>query len=378
LNVYKPNKIIAEEVKKMYKGSLLHVHFSGMVRTEILLDRIFIKYRNLIFWNRKRKKLSLIVQTQQTPYDDVKYEIKKTIQEAWKKEPFYTIGTMFFEVIKHRQFYLEYIQLIEEEMIRQNIDHVELRLKIGSLFEWRGTKKCFFSLQHELELLFQAQKDLLTRNKSFVIIAQYSKHRTPIEVYNYFYEIIQLMDRYPDLRKVVKGFDIVGNETAGNHLQAYQRIIIRLQAMMNEMEIFIPFLFHAGEILNHKGMQNVRFALEHGQYRIGHGITALQKPELVQELKNRRFVLEFCPISMLLLKNLQKDTLKKILTSPLPFTINSDDPNKFNDFDLNDNFIWLLEHGFTWQDIYNAIHYSIEAALCDENFKIYMRNKFIF
>ena len=88
---------------------------------------------------------------------------------------------------------------------------------------------------------------------------------------------------------------------------------------------------HAGEA---EGPQSIRGALDDlGADRIGHGIRALEDPELVAELRTRRVPLEVCLTSNLrtgVVRTLEEHPLPRLVDAGLVVTVNSDDPAMFD------------------------------------------------
>jgi len=87
---------------------------------------------------------------------------------------------------------------------------------------------------------------------------------------------------------------------------------------------------HAGEAV---GPESIRKAIELlGTERIGHGLTAIQDPEVMALLRDRRIPLEVCPTSNVatgLVARLEDHPLPRFLEAGLVVTLNSDDPAMF-------------------------------------------------
>lgn len=87
---------------------------------------------------------------------------------------------------------------------------------------------------------------------------------------------------------------------------------------------------HAGEAV---GPESIRKAVELlGAERIGHGLTAVQDPEVMALLRDRRIPLEVCPTSNVatgLIKRFEEHPLPRFLGADLAVTLNSDDPAMF-------------------------------------------------
>jgi len=87
---------------------------------------------------------------------------------------------------------------------------------------------------------------------------------------------------------------------------------------------------HAGE---HAGPESVRSALDDlGAERIGHGVRAVEDPELVAELAARKIPLDVCPSSNLCLgvfPDLESHSFDRLHRAGVPLTVGSDDPPFF-------------------------------------------------
>ena len=87
---------------------------------------------------------------------------------------------------------------------------------------------------------------------------------------------------------------------------------------------------HAGEAC---GPESIRQAVELlGAERIGHGLSALEDPQVMALLRERRIPLEVCPTSNVataLVARLEDHPLPRFLEAGLVVTLNSDDPAMF-------------------------------------------------
>lgn len=119
---------------------------------------------------------------------------------------------------------------------------------------------------------------------------------------------------------------------------------------------------HAGE---HAGPASIRGALDAlGADRIRHGITAVQDPELLQELVERRIVLDVCPVSNVRTRavaSLEEHPLPLLVESGVVCSISTDDPAMF-DTDLSREYEVAASLGVDPRAAYEA---GLEGALCD-------------
>ena len=124
----------------------------------------------------------------------------------------------------------------------------------------------------------------------------------------------------------------------------------------------LGFVPHAGEAA---GPESIREALDLGAHRLRHGIRAVDDPELLAELAQRRIVLDVCPTS-----NLRTGLVPELGVHPLPAlhgagvlcSINTDDPVMFGT-DLSREYEIAAQLGIGAVDAYAA---GLAGALCDD------------
>jgi aminodeoxyfutalosine deaminase len=127
---------------------------------------------------------------------------------------------------------------------------------------------------------------------------------------------------------------------------------------------------HAGEVV---GPASIRGALDalHAD-RIRHGIRAVDDPALLEELAERRIVLDVTPISNLrtrVVKTLAEHPLPELVAAGIPCTVSTDDPEMF-DTDLTREYDAVLTLGLDPKALYDA---GIEGALCSEETRARLR-----
>lgn len=131
----------------------------------------------------------------------------------------------------------------------------------------------------------------------------------------------------------------------------------------------MPFTIHSGEC---HSVKNVRFALEAGAARIGHGIALINDKALMQECMTKHLGLELCPISNYQTQAVTKDEiypLKEFLDYGLLATINTDNRTVSNT-SLTKEYEFVLNNcGITEADIIKAYRNSVEIAFADDNIK---------
>jgi aminodeoxyfutalosine deaminase len=127
---------------------------------------------------------------------------------------------------------------------------------------------------------------------------------------------------------------------------------------------------HAGE---HAGPASIRGALDAlGARRIRHGIRAAEDPELLQELADRRVVLDVCPISNVrtgAVRSLQEHPLPQLVAAGAICSLSTDDPAMFGT-DLSREYAAAYGLGLEPRGFYQA---GLEGALCDQPMRTRLR-----
>ena len=123
---------------------------------------------------------------------------------------------------------------------------------------------------------------------------------------------------------------------------------------------------HAGEW---GGPESVRDAVQDlGVERIGHGVRAIEDPELVKRLAEDGIVLEVCPgsnVTLGLFPSWDAHPIDKLRKAGCKVTISTDDPPFFHTTMANE--YERLSDAFGWddQDFMDIARTSAEAAFCD-------------
>lgn len=86
----------------------------------------------------------------------------------------------------------------------------------------------------------------------------------------------------------------------------------------------IPFIIHAGEAA---GPESIWTALQFGAKRIGHGVYAVQDPDLMDYLRENRIPLEVCVTSNVQIKefpSVEDHPVVQLMDAGIPVTLNTD------------------------------------------------------
>ncbi|OLB21605.1 MAG: adenosine deaminase [Acidobacteria bacterium 13_2_20CM_2_57_6] len=129
-------------------------------------------------------------------------------------------------------------------------------------------------------------------------------------------------------------------------------------------------LMHAGEV---GGPEKIREAIELlGAERIGHGIAAINDPQLLDFLAERKIPLEICPASnmntgalarQLKLQNatIENHPLPKLLRHGIPVVLSTDDPAMFHTT-LNEEYANAARMGLVEEELARIVEMGFEHA----------------
>ncbi len=108
---------------------------------------------------------------------------------------------------------------------------------------------------------------------------------------------------------------------------------------------------HAGEMAGPSSVWEALRVLK--VERIGHGIRAVEDPDLVRYLAERRIPLEICPTSNVrtgIYASIEDHPVRSLFEAGVPFSISTDDPTFFG-VTLNEELAGLHRLGFAWPEI---------------------------
>jgi adenosine deaminase/aminodeoxyfutalosine deaminase len=179
--------------------------------------------------------------------------------------------------------------------------------------------------------------------------------------------VAELAVRYRD-RNVV-GFGIGGDELKG------PAELFR-DAYAYAADHGLRLTAHAGESA---GPESVWGALNVKAERIGHGLTAAQDPELVEELSQRQIPLEICVTSNLktgVCPTLADHPVRSYFDHGLMITLNSDDPAMFRTSLCREYQLVQQNFGFTDEHLRELARNSFEASFLPAEKKLEFLNSF--
>lgn len=153
----------------------------------------------------------------------------------------------------------------------------------------------------------------------------------------------------------------LGGPEVDNPPEKYQAAFDRVRAAG------LPCILHAGETVGPPSIWSaIRVA---DTRRIGHGVRAIEDPQLVAYLRETQIPLEVCPTSNICLKvypSLDEHSLPGLMSQGLYMTINSDDPPMFNTTLTNEYLIGHRAFGWGAVQIRQLVLDAVKATLLPE------------
>jgi adenosine deaminase len=158
---------------------------------------------------------------------------------------------------------------------------------------------------------------------------------------------------------LVAGFGVAGDERIGD-IEDYVR------AFEIAREAGLGITIHAGELL---GWESVAAALDHIRpSRIGHGVRAIENPDLVRRIADEGIVLECCPgsnIALGIYAGFADHPFPALRAAGCKVTLNSDDPPYFHT-SLKQEYDNAARHfGLDQKALAGITRMAIDAAFID-------------
>lgn len=161
------------------------------------------------------------------------------------------------------------------------------------------------------------------------------------------------------LGDVVCAVDIAGAESL-YPTENFRKVFERVNAYD------LPMTIHAGEVA---GPDSIRTALSFGTKRIGHGVSAIQDPALMQELIEKQVTLEVCVTSNYHTKvvpSIAQHPIRKLFDAGVRVTVNSDNRTASGTTLGQEVAILRDVFGFTEAELAKINAYAWEARFLKE------------
>jgi adenosine deaminase CECR1 len=368
-------------IRKMPKGSLLHAHMDAMVDFDYLFSVLLstpgmhihcshdlstprnleagsIKFQYLkseakegSIWNSAYEPNTPILVTQAadsfpnggkagflawlkdrcTITNKESIEHHRGVDAVWRK--FSTVFTILNSIIFYEPIFRAFMRRMMQLLLDDGVKWVDLRLAFTFRYYKEGQEKP----EDTYDELFKAFGEEIEKFKDSEEGKAFWGARmiwTGIRVLDQRH-IIEDMDAciaiklaYPHL---IAGYDLVGQEDGGRTLKDILPELFWFRKQCAEEDIDIPFFFHAGECLGdgNDTDQNLFDAVLLGTRRIGHGFSLYKHPLLIDMVKEKKILVESCPISNEILRlcaSVTSHPLPALLARGVSCSLCNDDP----------------------------------------------------
>jgi adenosine deaminase/aminodeoxyfutalosine deaminase len=237
-----------------------------------------------------------------------------------------------------------------EHLSGQGVVHAEVYISVGVIYMWRNFDPGAF------EPIFERLERARERGERELGLSLYwifdaVRHFTVEEGERVFAKAAELRSHYPSIIGIGLGGDErrAGSEPFRELYDQAARAGLRLTN-------------HAGETT---GSAAIWEALNIGSERIGHALSAIDDPDLMQELKRRRTPLELNPTSNVrtgVCASFAEHPLRSYFDAGLLVTLNSDDPAFFGSDLANEYRLAYTVQDFTREELKRLAANSIEAS----------------
>jgi aminodeoxyfutalosine deaminase len=241
-----------------------------------------------------------------------------------------------------------------EQLARQGVVHAEVYVSVGVIYMWRNhDADCFEPIFAGLERARErAAREL---GLSLYWIFDAVRHFTVEEAGVVFRKAAEMRDQFPS---------IVGIGLGGDERRCGSEPFRALYAEARQAGLRLTN--HAGETT---GPEAIREALSIGSERIGHALSAIDDPGLIEHLKARSIPLELNPTSNVrtgVCPSFAAHPLRRYFDLGLLVTVNSDDPAFFGSDVANEYLLAHTEQGFTADELRALAANSLRASFLPE------------
>jgi adenosine deaminase CECR1 len=237
------------------------------------------------------------------------------IDHMWRK--FQTVFSMINGIVFYEPIFRKFLQRMMHLLHTDGVHWVDLRLAFGFKYYRAGRE----TPEKGYESLMRAFGEELDKYKATEEGETFWGYRliwTSIRALD-TRKIVEDMDtcitmkiQFPHL---IAGYDLVGQEDLGRPLKDVLPELFWFRKQCADEGLNIPFFFHAGETVGdgNDTDQNLFDAILLGTRRIGHGFSLYKHPLLIDMVKEKKILVESCPISNEVLR-----LCASIMTHPLP------------------------------------------------------------
>ncbi|HUA92771.1 MAG TPA: adenosine deaminase [Terracidiphilus sp.] len=244
-----------------------------------------------------------------------------------------------------------------QHLAEQGVVHAEVYISVGVIYMWRNhDPSCF-------EPIFAGMERARARGERELGLSVYwifdaVRHFTVPEAERVFEKAAAMREKFP----AIIGIGLGGDERRCGS-EPYRTLYARAR------EAGLRLTNHAGETT---GPEAIWEALSIGSERLGHVLSAIEDPDLLNELKARRIGMELNPTSNVrtgVCPSFAAHPLRRYFDLGMLVTINSDDPAFFGSDLANEYLLAHTEQDFTREELRQLAANSIRASFLPDSAK---------
>lgn len=244
-----------------------------------------------------------------------------------------------------------------QRLAEQGVVHAEVFISVGVIYMWRNhDPECFEPIFAGLERARERAARELGLSVFWIFDAV--RHFSVPEAERVFRKAAEMRSTFPSIVAIGLGGDErkAGSEPFRSLFQEAREAGLRLTN-------------HAGETT---GPEAIREALSIGSERIGHALSAIDDPALMDELRARGIPLELNPTSNVrtgVCASFAAHPLRRYFDGGLVVTLNSDDPAFFGSDVASEYLHAHTDQGFSREELRTLAANSIGASFLSESKK---------
>ncbi|EFQ93002.1 hypothetical protein CFE70_010690 [Pyrenophora teres f. teres 0-1] len=251
--------------------------------------------------------------------------------EVWRK--FMSCFPILGSLIYYEPIFRKFIRNMCKQLLDDGVYYVDMRSAFFTPYRSAGKEKWdddwFHMLEHmadEIEKFKASEegKEFWGARMIWTTIRQFGKKG----VIESMKRCIEMKLEFPE---IIAGYDLVGQEDLGRPLSDLAPELFWFRKACAQEGVDIPFFFHAGETLGDGDStdENLFDAIILGTRRIGHGFSLYKHPLLIDMVKEKRILVESCPVSNEVLRlcgSIMSHPLPALLARGVPCSLCNDDP----------------------------------------------------
>ncbi|TQS34574.1 hypothetical protein Golomagni_05035 [Golovinomyces magnicellulatus] len=253
------------------------------------------------------------------------------VDDVWRK--FSSVFLILDTIIFYEPIFRLCLQRIMAHLLADGVRWVDLRLAFNFHYYREGHEEAepdfgrlFHVFGQELEK-FQASEEGKGFWGSRIIWTGLRSLETR-KIVEDMKACIAIKIAYPQL---ISGYDLVGQEDPGRTLKNLLPELFWFKRQCAKEDIDIPYFFHAGECLGDGNETDLNLfdAILLGTRRIGHGFSLYKHPLLIDLVKEKKILVESCPISnevLRLCSSIKSHPLPALIACGVPCSLSNDDP----------------------------------------------------